>query len=166
NPFTRARRKALGQRAHEVLAAVLRADDRVGQGFGLMPAREEAETRLAAALAERRRQWPDDRYWDSFAAELAQVCRALLANVYALAAGPYVATEVRLPEAAEVRRGGAPIAMSGRLDLVRLDRPEWRGAEVDIVDFKTGGDADLSAERMGRTGASLQLGIYLAAAQS
>jgi hypothetical protein len=36
---------------------------------------------------------------------------------------------------------------------------------VDIVDFKTGADAKLSAERMSR-GASLQLGVYLTAARS
>jgi hypothetical protein len=138
----------------------------VAKGFGQMPPVAEARERLAAALAERRRTWPADRYWDSFHAELTQVCEALLGEVFALDAGPYVATEIWLPAQAEVSRGTWRLPVVGRMDLVRLDRPEWRGAQVDIVDFKTGGDLDLSAERMARSGASLQLGVYLAAARS
>jgi hypothetical protein len=34
------------------------------------------------------------------------------------------------------------------------------------VDFKTGSDSGISAERMASSGASLQLGVYLAAARS
>ena len=56
--------------------------------------------------------------------------------------------------------------VQGRMDLVLLDRPQWQGATVDIVDFKTGGDDPLSVKRMAEKGESLQLGIYLAAARS
>lgn len=164
-PFGRTRRKVIGQQAHLLLAAALRGTE-VTKGFGLMPPVAEARERLAAALAERRRQWPADRYWDSFHAELVQICGALLEKVLALEAGPYVATEAWLPAPAEVTRGTWRLPVVGRMDLVRLDRPEWRGAQVDIVDFKTGGDLSLSVERMARSGASLQLGVYLAGARS
>jgi len=164
-PFGRTRRKVLGQQAHLLLAAALRSTE-VTKGFGEMPPLAEARERLAAALAERRRQWPADRYWDSFHAELAQICAALLENVFALDAGRYVATETWLPAPAEVSRGEWRLPVVGRMDLVRLDRPEWRGAQVDIVDFKTGGDLNLSVERMAHSGASLQLGVYLAGARS
>ena len=138
-PLVRTRRKVLGQQAHQLLAEALRSTE-VTKGFGEMPPPAEAQERLAAAVAARRPLWPADRYWDSFHAELAQICGALLANVYALDAGRYVATEAWLPAPAEVTRGAWRLPVVGRMDLVRLDRPEWRGASVDIVDFKTGGD--------------------------
>lgn len=165
-PLARARRKALGQRAHEVLAAALQPAEGTGRDFGEMPAREDAVARLAAALAEMRRGWPADRYWDSFYAELAHLCAALLDNVLAMDAGRFVAAEAWLPPEAHLALGARTLPVVGRLDLVRLDRPGWRGAQVDIVDFKTGGDAELSAARMARRGASLQLGVYLAAARA
>jgi hypothetical protein len=164
-PLARTRRKALGQQAHLLLAASLRSTE-VTKGFGEMPPLAEARGRLAQALAARRSHWPADRYWDSFHAELTQISAALLENVYALDAGRYVATEAWLPVPAEVTRGEWRLPVVGRMDLVRLDRPEWRGANVDIIDFKTGGDLDLSAERMAGSGASLQLGVYLAGARS
>jgi hypothetical protein len=164
-PFGRTRRKVLGQQAHLLLAAALRSTE-VTKGFGEMPPLAEARERLAAALTERRRLWPADRYWDSFQVELAQICAALLKNVFALDAGRYVATETWLPAPAEVSRGEWRLPVVGRMDLVRLDRPEWRGAQVDVVDFKTGGDLNLSVERMAHSGASLQLGVYLAGARS
>ena len=160
-PLARARRKALGQQAHQALAAALHSTE-VTKGFGELPPADEARARLARVLAERRAQWPRDRYWDSFQAELAHLCGALLENVFALDAGRYVATEAWLPAAAAVSRGAWRLPVVGRMDLVRLDRPAWAGAQVDIIDFKTGGDPELSAERMARTGASLQLGVYLA----
>jgi len=52
------------------------------------------------------------------------------------------------------------------MDLVLSERPSWAGSRVEIVDFKTGGDSGLSARRMASSGASLQLGVYLAAAAS
>ncbi|MEO6875512.1 MAG: PD-(D/E)XK nuclease family protein [Opitutaceae bacterium] len=164
-PLTRTRRKVLGQQAHLLLAAALRSTE-VTKGFGEMPPLGEAQERLTAALTAMRSQWPADRYWDSFHAELAQICAALLENVYALDAGRYVATEAWLPSPAEVTRGDWRLPVVGRMDLVRLDRPGWRGANVDIIDFKTGGDLNLTAERMARSGASLQLGVYLAGARS
>ncbi len=164
-PLVRAPRKVLGQQAHALLAAALRATE-VTRGFGEMPPPAEAAGRLAAALADLRRQWPADRYWDSFHAELTRICGVLLDNVYALGAGPYVATEAWLPREAVLALGSRQLPVAGRLDLVLLDRPEWRGARVDIIDFKTGGDLDLSAKRMARSGASLQLGVYLAGVRS
>ncbi len=164
-PLSRARRKALGQQAHDLIAMALRSTE-VTRGFGEMPPVTEARQRLAQALADRRGHWPPDRYWDSFHAELAQVTAALLENVYALDAGRYIATEASLPPHAEVVRGKWRLPVVGRMDLVRLDRPDWKGAQVDIIDFKTGADPELSAERMGRSGASLQLGVYLAGARS
>lgn len=164
-PFVRARRKALGQLAHALLARVLTPSSAV-RGFGAMPAAPEARERMAAALSARRADWPPNRYWDSFHAELAHVCWALLNNLYTITAGPYVATEAWLPTEAHLELGARRIPVHGRLDLVRLDQPAWAGAHVDIIDFKTGADAELSAGRMARSGASLQLGVYLAAARS
>lgn len=167
-PLQRARRRALGQRAHEVLALALRpVTATAARGFGEMPGRQEAEARLGQALAALRGRWPEDAYWDSFHAELTHVSAALLANVYTLPdAGRYVATEAWLPAGATIPLGGGRFPVAGRMDLVLLDRPEWRGARVDVIDFKTGGDLSLSAKRMARDGASLQLGVYLAAAMS
>lgn len=164
-PFLRARRKALGQYAHALLAEAL-APAESRQGFGPMPAAPEARARLAAALAAQRGRWPPNAYWNSFYAELTHVCRALLDNLHTIPAGPYVATEAWLPAGAYLEVGDLRVPIHGRLDLVRLDQPAWSGAQVDIVDFKTGGDPELSAERMARSGASLQLGVYLAAARS
>ena len=165
-PLVRPWRKGLGQRAHRLLAAALQpAGVRSGE-FGELPARAEAERRLTDALVKARSGDPPDCYWDSFHAELAQVCARLLDNVFVLDAGRYLAVETWLPEAAHLKLGARKLRVTGRLDLVRLDHPAWRGTRVDIVDFKTGGDAILSVTRMGRSGASLQLGVYLAAALS
>ena len=165
-PLARARRKALGQLAHEVLAAALQPGESAHRGFGRMPNQDVARAELERGLRRLRARWPEDRYWDSFLAELTHVCTGLLRNVYAIDAGDYVATEAWLPEAARLKLPSRELRVVGRIDLVRLDRPSWDGARVDIVDFKTGGDPAFSAERMGRTGASLQLGIYLSAAAS
>jgi hypothetical protein len=118
------------------------------------------------ALRRLRSAWPVDRYWDSFHAELTAICGVLLENLYAIDAGGFVAAEVWLPAGAVLELGARRISVTGRIDLVRLDRPGWKGAQVDIIDFKTGGDSALTAGRMAATGASLQLGVYLAAAQS
>ena len=165
-PFVRQRRKALGQLAHRVLASALRPtplEGRVGERLPL----EQVKTRLAAELGNLRTQWPADRYWESFHAELGSIAQALLEKTYALNAGPLMAVELSLPRGVTLPLGedGERLEVYGRMDLVLLDRTEWRGAAVEIVDFKTGGDAKLSAARMGRDGGSLQLGIYLAAAR-
>lgn len=166
-PLARARRKALGQRAHELLARALGPAQPDPRGFGEMPGPAEARARLAEGLAELRSRWPDDCYWDSFHAELARLCAVLLENVHALPdAGPYVAAEARLPAGATVPLGSGAFPVTGRMDLVRLDRPGWKGARVDVIDFKTGSDRPFSAARMAKDGASLQLGVYLAAARS
>jgi hypothetical protein len=166
-PFVRERRKVLGQLAHRVMAVALRPTPLEGR-VGERPALEEAQTRLAAELVRLRALWPDDRYWESFHAELGGICRTLLAKVYELPAGTLVAVELSLPRGATVPLGasGQRLEVFGRLDLVLLDRTEWRGARVDVVDFKTGGDTKISAAKMARDGSSLQLGVYLAAAQS
>ncbi|HRG56453.1 MAG TPA: PD-(D/E)XK nuclease family protein, partial [Lacunisphaera sp.] len=81
-----------------------------------------------------------------------------------LPAGRFVAVEAKLPAGTAIRLGGEDerLGIAGRMDLVLSDRPEWAGARVEVVDFKTGADARLSARAMAR-GASLQLGLYLAA---
>lgn len=165
SPFLRARRKALGQRAHELLARALHPGEEVIRGFGRIPAQSDAEARLQLELEALRAQWPKDRYWDSFHGEVAHVSRHLLANTYTIQAGSYVAAEAWLPAEARLALGARSIRIVGRLDLIRIDRPDWKAATVDIIDFKTGGDTELSAKRMAK-GASLQLGVYLAAARS
>ncbi len=165
-PFVRVRKRALGQLAHRVLSRVLRtrAVERI---FGEMPAEEEALRRLAEEMAKLRAARPADRYWESFHAELEAICEVLLGKVLALDAGRFVATEVNLPHGATIPLGpGGRYPVYGRVDLVRIDRTDWLQARVDVVDFKTGVDRPLSAVRMAREGASLQLGIYLEAMRS
>ncbi|MFA5057270.1 MAG: PD-(D/E)XK nuclease family protein, partial [Opitutaceae bacterium] len=165
HPLVRARKKSLGQFAHRLLAQAL-AGPPVEGVFMRQPAPAEARARLTGILAALRAQWPRDRYWDSFHAELSELVVRLLEKVFRLEAGPFVAIETPLPRGATVPcRGEGRLAVQGRMDLVLLDRPGWAGAQVDIVDFKTGDDPGLSAARMAR-GASLQLGIYLAAVES
>jgi hypothetical protein len=162
-PLVRTRKKALGSLVHRVLASALRGAPVEGV-FKALPAEEEARAKLAAQLAKLRGQWPRDRYWDSFHAELAEMAGRLLGMVYRLPAGRFVAVEASLPAGTAISLGaeGGPMAIAGRMDLALSDRPGWGGARVDIVDFKTGADARLTARGMAR-GASLQLGIYLAA---
>lgn len=164
-PLVRARKKSLGQLVHRLLAQALAGPPAEG-GFLHKPAPAEARHRLEALLGELRAQWPADRYWDSFHAELAETAGRLLDEVFALDAGPYLVVEASVPAGATVPVGsGGRLAVRGRMDLAFLDRPEWAGATVDIVDFKTGSEGALSAARMAR-GDSLQLGVYLAAAES
>jgi hypothetical protein len=136
-----------------------------GEEFVPLAARGEAEAELAGELARVRREWPDDSYGESFHGELTHVVQRLLARVYEMkGAGDLVAAERVLPAEAVIDLpGGQRLRVTGRMDLVRLDRAGWRGARVQVVDFKTGGDAALSAGRMARSGAALQLGVYLAA---
>jgi len=163
-PLVRARRKALGSLAHALLAHALRGPPAEG-GFRQRLPEPEARARLGEALHRWRDQRPRDRYWDSFAAELGELSSMLLGKTYALGGGAFVGVELALPDGTElVLPDGAPLRVIGRMDLVWSDRPGWEGAEVDIIDFKTGADARLSVPAMAR-GASLQLGVYLAAAQ-
>jgi hypothetical protein len=112
-----------------------------------------------------RARWPADRYWDSFHMDVSRAARELLRGVYALPAAPFCAAEAKLPEGATIPVGnGRRLGVSGRMDLVLSDRPEWTGARVEIVDFKTGGDSGVSVRKMASSGASLQLGVYLSAA--
>lgn len=167
-PLARARKKALGSLAHRVLAAALRPVGEQGR-FGALPAPAQAQARLTQALGRLRARWPQDRYWDSFSAELTQIARTLLDAVFVqFSDRPFVGVEIPLPRGATVPLGpgGGRLVVHGRMDLALLDRPEWGGAAVDVVDFKTGTDAKLAIDRMARTGASLQLGIYLAAIES
>jgi len=165
-PLVRQKAKTMGQLVHRVMASTLRPREPRPSGFGELASRSESEAALAARLAHARSRWPADYYWDSFHAELSTICRELLSEVYACEAGEFVATELKLPASAVVKIGEVEVPVVGRMDLVRADRAEWRGATVDVVDFKTGVDAKLSAKRMGKTGDSLQLGIYLEAARS
>lgn len=163
-PLRRVRKKALGSIAHRLLARALRGAP-AGADFGPLPAEAVARERLGRALDEWRERHPRDRYWDSFAAELGELARVLLAQVYVLGGGNFVAVEVGIPAGTMIPlgSGGAMQEVTGRMDLVLSDRPGWAGARVEIVDFKTGADTRLSVQALAR-GDSLQLGVYLAAA--
>jgi hypothetical protein len=164
-PFVRDRRKAIGTAVHRLLAAVLKGAPAEGSFFTL-PGRAAAEASLAADLERLRALWPRDRYWDSFHRDVGRAAGEMLAKVYQVARAGFGAVEIRVPEGATVPAGVAgSIRVHGRMDLVLSDRPGWRGASVDIVDFKTGGGAELSAARMRSTGEALQLGVYLLAAR-
>ena len=165
-PFARMRSKAVGTAVHRVLAAALRGAPAEGS-FSVLPELPAAEGRLKAELVRLRGLWPADRYWDSFHGDVAEAARALLARVYELPRPPFGGVEVRLPGGATVPvSDSAVISVSGQIDLVLSDRPGWEGAQVEIVDYKTGGDPRLSAARMESSGTSLQLGVYLQAAHS
>lgn len=156
----------LGTAVHRMMALALRGAPHEG-AFSALPARAASQARLSAELAALRAGWPKDRYWDSFFLDVRAAAADLLDQVSRLPDAACAATELRLPEAATVDAGDAgPLAVSGRLDLVLSDRPALECANVQIVDFKTGGDAKLSARTMASTGASLQLGVYLEAARS
>lgn len=165
-PFVRARKRAIGQWVHRVLAAALQTHP----GEGVFSERldlERVRVRLHGELEKVRENWPQNPYWDSFHLELARSCEMLLEAVYALPLGPFVATELALPWKATVPIGnGERLRVRGRVDVGWFDQLEWAGATVDIVDFKTGTDAALSSQRMANKGFALQLGVYLAAAES
>jgi hypothetical protein len=165
-PFVRDRRKAVGTAVHRALAVALRGAPAEGQFF-VLPERAVAEASLAAELGRQRTQWPQDRYWDSFHLDVGSGAREMLRRVFQIAHARFGAVECRLPEGATIPVGRAGrLGVQGRVDFVLADRPGWSGAEVDIVDFKTGGGSAFSSRRMGSTGEALQLGVYLLAAQS
>jgi hypothetical protein len=138
-----------------------------GGPFGTMPTAAEARARLEGELQRQRASRPGDRYWDSFSLDAARAARELLERVFALPGAPFCGVESTLPEGASVPLLGTErIPVSGKIDLILSDRPGWPGAQVEIVDFKTGADKGLSVGRMASSGASLQLGVYLQAARS
>ncbi len=166
-PLMRSRQRSLGQLAHRAVAAALRGECAEGSFFE-KPERTLVDSRLTEELRKLRALWPADRFWDSFHAGLMQICAVLVDNLFQLPGGKVMATELRLPPGATVPLGadGGRLSVSGRMDVVIADRTDWRGAVVDVVDFKTGSDATLSTQRMAAKGSGLQLGIYLAALQS
>jgi hypothetical protein len=139
-----------------------------GRDFAAKPSAQEASTRLASALTRRAEDWPPSAYWRSILAEIATMSRRLLHQVLALPAGAQVFAEMTLPANATIELGGecGAFSVSGRMDLVIADRPALAGAEVAIVDYKTGSDQELSAKHLLSSGAGLQLGVYLAASTS
>lgn len=165
-PLLRSGKRVLGQLAHRILAKALRGGFAEGVFFE-KPERTDVERRLSEELRRVRGLRPNDRYWDSFHAGLTQICDSLLGNFFLLETGYVLATEMWLPDGVQISLpGGGEIAVNGRMDVVCADRAEWAGSTVDIVDFKTGDDPSLSAERMAKNGSALQLGVYLAAARS
>ncbi len=165
-PFARARRKAVGNAVHKVLAAALRGAPAEGS-FTVLDGRPAVESRLAEELRSLRSRWPADRYWDSLHMEVSQAAAQLLCRVFELPRAAFGGVEVPLPRGARVPISDTEsLPVSGRMDLVLSDRPGWEGSSVEIVDFKTGSDSRLSAATMESGGRSLQLGVYLAAARS
>ena len=160
----RERSRALGLKAHELVAYALQPDQEVSAGFGPMPVQKQAQDKLSTAFEEWRSKQEKDRYWRSFSDELEAISKGLIDNLFTIDAGEFVATEMWLRDGAVLELPKHKIPLIGRMDLVRSDRPEWLGASIDIVDFKTGGDIAMSARKMGASGRSLQLGIYLQAA--
>jgi hypothetical protein len=165
-PLARSYSRSLGQFAHRLLAEALQGPP-AEDFFQELPKLSDAGAKLETALEALRVSSPSNRYWQAFLGELSGLTTSLLNQVYTLNAGTFVHAEASLPRSATIPLGGdSTVGVSGRMDLVLLDRPRWKGARATIIDFKTGADAKMSARRMGSSGASLQLGIYLAAAQS
>lgn len=162
-PMERSRRKEMGLLAHRLIAEALRGDHAAGSVFPF-PGAEVVSRRLEGVLAAWRRSRPDDAYWHSFHLELAALSRHLLNRVLGGLRGSFLGVEFALPGGTAIPTRYGPLGVSGRLDLVMLDQPEWPGASVTIVDFKTGADRPLRADRMAGRGQSLQLGVYLKAA--
>jgi hypothetical protein len=166
-PFARAEGRAVGEFVHGALSRALRGAPAEGH-FSALPDESDAQEELGRQLDILRARWPSDTYWGSFHRGVARSARELLRRLYHLTpeARPFAGVEIRLPDTASVPVGGGlSIGVSGRMDIVLSDRPQWDGANLEIVDFKTGGDAKITAKAMAG-GRSLQLGVYLAAAHS
>ena len=160
-PFARALPLARGRWVHRFLARALKPAVIVSEGLGEMPSQEDATQKMADDLRHWQKQYPDNYYWKSFCEEVAAMSQGMLEQVYAMETGKYVATELNLPTAGKLNLGEPGLVITGRMDLVITDQPMWKGATVDVIDFKTGGDDRLSAKKMGADGSSLQLGVYL-----
>ncbi len=157
--------RAFGQMVHRLIARSLRGAWPEGEFFP-RPGFAEACARLDAGLGRLRGRLPEGPYWDSFHARVAGAARVLLGRFIEIEEGSFIGAELSLPSGAWVQlQDGGRIMVSGRIDGMHSDRPAWAGANVDIVDFKTGADRPLSLKRMAARGDSLQLGVYLAAAR-
>lgn len=163
SPLARSRRKELGSLVHRFLALSVRGDAQPG-AIHPMPSVELCRDRLERMLADFRRSRPDDAYWQSFCLELAALTRNLLERVLGPDASSWVGAEISLPREARIGTAYGDLPVSGRIDLIETNRPEWAGASMTISDYKTGTDGPLNATRMGERGQSLQLGVYLKAA--
>lgn len=160
-PLARALPLARGQWVHRFLARALKPAVVNAAGLGEFPSKAEAAQRMAEDVGHWKKQWPVNYYWSSFCKEVESMSSSLLAQVYALELGRYVATELNLPAAVKLGLGEPQMVIKGRMDLVISNQLEWPGATVEVIDFKTGGDEKLSARKMGEEGSSLQLGVYL-----
>lgn len=163
SPLIRSRRKELGSLVHRLLALSIRGDAQPG-GIQPRPSLVLCRGRLERLLTDYRQSRPDDAYWRSFCLELSALTRNLLERVLGPESPAWVGAEVSLPQEARIRTTYGDLPVSGRIDLIETDRPEWAGASMTISDFKTGSDDPLNAARMGERGQSLQLGVYLKAA--
>ncbi|RKX31290.1 MAG: hypothetical protein DRP71_13660 [Verrucomicrobia bacterium] len=159
----RSRRKEMGSLVHRFLAAALRGDAGSGSIHPVSPAKL-CRDRLDRLLSDFRPARPDDAYWQSFHLELAALSRSLLERILGLKPGVWLGAEYGLPKDARLPTIHGDLGVSGRFDLLVMDRSEWDGASATINDFKTGSDKPLNAARMGDRGQSLQLGVYLKAA--
>lgn len=162
-PLERSRRRELGSLVHRFLALAMRGDARPGT-LHPIPAVDLCRECLERLLTEFQLSRPDDAYWRSFHLELAALTRNLLGRILGHEAGAWIGTEIALPSDARIETLYGDLPLSGRIDLIESDRPEWAGATMRINDFKTGADEPLKAGRMGERGQSLQLGVYLKAA--
>ncbi|MDX2186080.1 MAG: PD-(D/E)XK nuclease family protein [Opitutaceae bacterium] len=161
-PLQRARRKWVGQTAHEVMARALRGEP-AGGAFFCRPALQEAKESVSREVKERLSLTTSNAYWESCYTEVEGVCHRMLERLFSLPALPdYVAIEFPLPAGAWVHLGheAEKFGLRGRIDAAFSDRPDWAGATVEVVDFKTGTEGVLTPERMA-AGRALQLGLYL-----
>ncbi len=166
-PLQRVLARRRGTLAHRLLAGAVRAEGCSEGDWGPLPSIAEAGARLDRLLAEERAARPDNLYWRSEYVRLAGMCRDLLGELYQSGEGDFVAVEWWLPQEATLDLDGIPLPLRGRLDVVRSDRPGWKGARLHLYDYKTGkSDDELSAARMAAKGESLQLGVYLAGVRS
>jgi len=166
-PLARALALRRGQVAHQLLASALRpAGCRDGEWGPLKP-EHEALIALEAALATERSSLAAGWYWNAEHGRLETLCRALLRRFYATGEGGHVIIECWLPEAARLTLADWTIPVRGRMDIARSDRPEWTGAQVHLVDYKSGAtEKALNAVNIAKDATSLQLAVYLDAIRS
>jgi hypothetical protein len=159
-PLERHRRKELGLLVHRLLAQALRGDSPSGT-INLAPQANDCRARLGSLLDSWRNLRARDAYWESFFLELSSIAFGLLESIASEIEGRYLAIEYPLPGDTILVTAYGDLRIGGRLDLAILDQPEWKGSSVRVIDFKTGSDKPLDAEKMGIRGQALQLGVYL-----